>query len=195
MRVRSLLVALAVVLMGSVPAPSSSVAPGDRTPQIADTGVVHAPTGEKGGLMNPVVWCTNHREPRVRTVVEGIDNDFRRVWRYRGSLPGLYFPRVEVGRYRLTTRGVCGQKTATRVEVVKVRQKVARTTVSRSEWQQVDRGMTRGEVRRIIGYDGTGSRRGRVMHRSYDMMPFWSVSVVKFRDGRVVAKYWDLDHD
>jgi hypothetical protein len=164
-------------------------------PQIDDTRVERAPIGKKGGLMNPVVWCPSGAEPRVRTVVEGVTNDFHDVWRYRGTLPGLFFPRVRVGRYQLSTTARCQRKVAKRVEVVRVKEKTARTTMSRAEFRRIKRGMTRAQVRRIVGYDGHGSRYGAWMYRTYDMMPFWRYSNVEFRHGRVVRKSWNVDHD
>lgn len=187
---RASLFALAIVLvMLSSPAGAAG------GPQIGDTRVERAPIGQKGGLMNPVVWCPSGANPRVRTVVEGITNDFNEVWKYRGSLPGLYFPRVEVGRYRLTTQASCRLRSAKRIEVVIVREKTARTTVSRAEFRRIKHGMTRAKVEKIVGYDGHGSRYGAQMYRTYDMMPFWRYAGVELRHGHVVRKSWNFSHD
>lgn len=175
-------------------APTASAQARDRA-QISETRVERAPIGQKGGLMNPVAWCRSGARPRVRTVVTGLDNRFRRVWRYRGSYPGMYFPRVAVGRYRLTTRASCHRARARRVEVATVRRKTLRTTISPREFRRIKSGMSRDRVRRIVGYDGSGTRLGRQMWRSYDMMKFWAYTSVEFRRGRVVSKSWNVDHD
>jgi hypothetical protein len=187
---RASLCALAIVFV--TPSSPAEAAGG---PQIGDTRVERAPIGQKGGLMNPVVWCPSGANPRVRTVVEGITNDFNEVWKYRGSLPGLYFPRVQVGRYQLSTQASCGQNTAKRIEVVRVREKTARTTISLAEFRRIRHGMTRARVTNIVGYDGRGSRYGARMYRTYDMMPFWRYTGVEFRNGRVVRKSWNFSHD
>jgi len=170
--------------MSPVPPAVAAVA----KPQIEDTRVERAPMGEQGGLMNPVVWCPDFREPKVRTVARGLDSGFHKVWRYRGSLPGLYFPRVEVGRYRLTTKARCGGTTAKRVEVVVVEEKTARTTIARKEFNQIERGMTQAKVRRIVGYTGTGSRYRARVYRTYDMMPFGPTQALSSTTGGLCAR-------
>ena len=182
----------ALVIVSLMPSYPAQAADG---PQIGDTRVERAPTGQKGGLMNPVVWCPSGADPRVRTVVTSLTNDFHDVWKYRGTLPGLYFPRVAVGRYQLTTKARCGGKSASRVEVVKVKEKSAVTTMSLGEFRKIKRGMTRAKVEKIVGYDGYGSRYGAWMSRTYDLMPFWRYAGVEFRNGHVVRKTWNFDHD
>lgn len=165
-------------------------------PKIADTRVERAPIGKKGGLMNPVAWCPNYAtSPRVRTVVKGLDNSFRRVWKYRGSLPGMYFPRVAVGRYVLSTTAKCGRATARRTETVRVKRKTARTTMSIREFRRIKRGMNTKQVTRIVGSKGHNSRYGNELVRQYDLMQFWQYGSVTFRNGRVVRKSWKFGHD
>lgn len=165
-------------------------------PKIGDTQAVDAPTGKKGGLLTPYVACASYdNEPRVRTVIEGVGNGFRDVYEYRGTYPGYGFPRVTVGRYEVTTTARCGSTKATRVETVRVREKSAKRTVSRAEFSRIKRGMTRARVKKIIGYDGRGSRYAGEMTRTYDMMPFWQIALVVFRDDRVVKKHWRVGHD
>lgn len=193
-RFTAALCALLCALAGMSTADTAS-AYAEGGPSIGDTRVERAPIGQKGGLMNPVVWCPSGAEPAVRTIVEGLDNNFRAVWRYRGSLPGLYFPRVAVGRYELSTEARCGTRSAQRVEVVRVHEKTARTTMSWKEFRQIRRGMTPTRVSRIVGYSGRGGRYGNQMWRTFDLMAFWQYGSVEFRNGRVVRKDWKFDHD
>ncbi|WP_141015568.1 hypothetical protein [Nocardioides sambongensis] len=184
----------ALLLIAGFDAPVAG-ASASAKPQIGDTRVERAPIGKKGGLMNPVVWCPSGQEPRIRTEVTGLDTDFHVVWRYRGTLPGMFFPRVAVGRYELATKARCGRRTATRVETVRVKEKTHATTVTRSEFKRIKRGMTRSQVTRIIGYDGWGTSYAGTMWRTYEMMAFWGLSTVEFRDRRVVRKFWKVGHD
>lgn len=146
--------------------------------------------------MNPVAWCPDHvTRPKVRTVVRGLDNGFRRVWRYRGSYPGRYFPRVEVGRYRLTTKAWCGKRAARRVETVRVEEKTAATTMSHAEYRRIKRGMTPKQVRRIVGVRAFASSYRNQLWWTFDLMPFWQYGTVEFRDRRLVRKAWNVGHD
>lgn len=187
---RALLCALVVAIV--LPTGSADAA---SDPQIADTRVERAPIGKKGGLMNPVASCQSDSEPRVKTVVEGLDNDFAVTWKYRGALPGLYFPRLDVGRYRLTTQAWCGRDMAERAEVARIREKTDQTTVSRAEFRRIRVGMTPSQVTKIVGHHGYNSRYGSQLYRTYDMMPFWKYSSVEFRGGHVVRKQWNFGHD
>lgn len=187
----SVLLTLVLVLAVGTFAPAQAVV----KPAIGDVPVVHAPIGERGGLMNPVVWCADGRSPKVRTVVTGVDSEFRRVFDYRGSLPGLYFPRVEVGRYKLVTRATCGVTAAWRAETVTVREKTHKRTISRSEFRRIKRGMTVRAVNRIVGYPGTAFSYGSTMSRTYDQMEFWQMATIEFRRGRATGKWWNVGHD
>ena len=153
--------------------------------------------GGKGGVNAGHVWCSYSAEPRVKVAIESLHTGETYNYRWRGALPNMAFPRVEVGRYEVRTTGTCGTTTKTWVETVRVREKTPERTVSRAEWRRIKRGMTVERVRQIIGYNGEVYRYGyggRTSHR-YDMMPFWRFSIVEYRNGRVVSKMWNVDHD
>jgi hypothetical protein len=176
--------------MGLV-SPVSAAVP---TPRIGDAHAFDAPQGDRGGIETPYVYCSTYRaEPRVRVDFESLRTGRTHTYQWTGSLPNMGFPRVEVGRYRVTTAATCRGTTRTREQNVTVREKAPRTTVSRAEWRRIKRGMTVERVRRIVGYAGESmpGSTGRI----YDMMPFWRWSVVDYRNGRVVSKMWNVGHD
>jgi hypothetical protein len=183
--------ALTLALPGS-PAHAAS-----SKPRIADAQAFDAPIGDRGGIMTPIVACRSWRiQPSVRTVIKGVDSDYRSVYRYRGTLPGYGFPRVGVGEYKVITVATCRGHKRTRTELVTVSEKTTDRTVSPREWRKIKRGMKVERVRRIVGYNGTyGGRFQGEVTRTYDMMGFWRWSLVTFRDGRVAFKNWNVDHD
>ena len=121
---------------------------------------------------------------------------YTRTYRWKGALPGVYFPRVKVGTYRSTTTAWCRTNKATRTQAVRVTEKTLQTTISRAEFRRIKRGMSRDRVRHIVGYPGldAGTYAGEAT-RNYDMMAFWRWASITYRDGRVVRKAWDVDHD
>lgn len=176
---------------------SSAPATAQSPPQIYDAAAFDAPINEKGGIMNPVPYCSNyHTEPRARWVLTNTETGYSRTFKWRGSYPGLYFPRVKVGRYRSTTVAWCGTDKARAVQTVEVGQKTYKTTVSKAEWRRIKVGMTPQRVRQIVGYGGVASP-GYAGERSrtYDMMAFWRWSIVVYKNGKVTKKYWDVGHD
>lgn len=192
-RVATLLLSIAIALtpLGLSPASAAVV------PQIQQSQAFDAPVGGKGGIMSPYVSCSNYRiEPRVRWTVTRLATGRSRTYRWTGALPGMHFPRVAVGRYRVRTVATCRGTSARKVDTVRVREKTYNGTVSRSEFRRVTRGMTRAQVAEIIGNDGRDPfRYNGVTTRTYDMMAFWSWSIIRYRDGRVVDKFWDVGHD
>ena len=184
--------ALAVTLFAG----GASAQSGPR-PVIQDAQAFRAPIDGKGGIENPFVSCTNYRvEPRVRWVLENTATGYTRTYRWKGALPGVYFPRVKVGTYRSTTTAWCRTNKATRTQTVRVTEKTLRTTISHAEFRRIKRGMSRDRVRHIVGYPGldAGTYAGE-RTRNYDMMAFWRWASITYRDGRVVRKAWDVDHD
>ena len=144
-------------------------------PHIGDAVAYGAPTGKKGGVKNPVGWCSNYRvDPRVRWTLRNPDTGYSRTFRWRGVLPGIAFPRVEVGTYTSRTVARCRDRKKVRTQAVTVKQKTARTTISRTEFRRIHRGMTPDRVRDIVGYRGVaaGHYAGKRL-RNYDMMRFW----------------------
>lgn len=168
-----------------------------RAPHIGRAQAFGAPTGQRGGVENPVAFCDNPSlEPRTRWVLRNPDSGYSRTFRWRGALPGVAFPRVAVGTYVSRTTAWCGRQQAVRTQTVVVWQKTARTTVSRAEFRRIHRGMTAARVREIVGYRGRfAGHWGARTFRNYDLMAFWRWSQIDYRDGRVVAKHWDVDHD
>jgi hypothetical protein len=186
-------VATAALIFAGATAPAHAA----TTPHIGPALAYSAPTAQKGGIENPVAYCDNHNvEPRTRWVLKNPDTGYSRTFRWRGALPGIAFPRVAVGTYTSRTTAWCGRHEAVRTQTVVVEQKTARTTISRAELRRIRRGMTAAEVRDIVGYRGTyaGHWNGKTS-RVYDMMAFWRWTQIVYRDGHVVAKYWDVDHD
>lgn len=164
---------------------------------ISNPAVFDAPIGEKGGISNPVASCTNYRvEPRTKWTLTNTDTGWTRTYRWTGALPGMYFPRVPVGTYESTTTGKCRKVEKTRVQTVTVKEKTLDGTVSRGEWVQIRRGMTRAQVADIVGNAGRDPFRwdGKLTV-TYDMMRFWRWSLISYRDGRVVEKLWNVAHD
>ena len=164
----------------------------------SDTYAWDAPAGGKGGVNAGDVWCSTYpAEPRVEVVIESLRTGETYNYRWRGALPNMAFPRVEVGRYEVRTNGTCGTTTKVWVEMVRVKEKSHERTVSRAEWRRIRPGMSVDRVRQIIGYNGAVYRYGygkRSSHR-YDMMPFWRWSLVEYRSGRVISKLWNAAHD
>lgn len=192
--VASLIASVAAVsVIGFGGAPAAAAEP---RPVIEDVQVFDAPIGKKGGIMTPYVGCSNWRvEPRARVVMSALDSDWRRVYEWRGAYPAAGFPRAAVGDYQIRTVAWCRGNRLSRTEVVTVKEKTPRRTISRAEFDQIRRGMTRERVREIVGYDGEFAGRYRGTFRTYDMMAFWAWASVLYRDGRVARKYWDVDHD
>jgi hypothetical protein len=156
-----------------------------------------APTDARGGISNTPVYCSIfNAEPRVKWVLKSKVTGNTRIFHWRGVRPGIHFPRVAVGSYRSTTTAWCRDNRERRVSTVRVWQKTAANTMSKAEFRHIKRGMAPDRVRRIVGYSGraAGSYGGEKM-RAYDIMPFWRWTVIVYRDGEVVRKYWNVDHD
>lgn len=187
-------------LVSAVSAPSSGATLGDSrllvTTRISQAAAFDAPAGGKGGISNPVVWCSDYSEPTTTWTLTNLDSGWSRTWSWRGSLPGYYFPRVPVGEYRSETLGTCRGVQNSRSQKLDVAEKTVDGTVSRAEWRRIQRGMTRAQVAEIVGSDGRDPFRyaGKVSV-TYDLMAFWQWSVIEYRGGRVVAKYWNVGHD
>jgi hypothetical protein len=195
-RDRFAVVVAAVGMAASVLTQKPASAAGPQ-PHISAVHVERAPIGERGGIAMPTVYCTGLRvAPRVNVRVIQRETGKEKTYAWVGSYPNAYFPRVPVGHYRVVTDARCAEISAKRVEAVEVVEKTAETTMSRSEFDAITNGMTKAEVRQQVGYGGhrAGTFRGKVMRTNEDM-PFWSFSIVEFSDGRVVGKYWDVDHD
>ena len=165
--------------------------------KISNAAAFDAPIGKKGGISNPVASCSNYRvEPRTAWTLTNTDTGWTRTYRWTGSLPGMYFPRVRVGTYESSTTGRCRTVEKTRVETVTIEEKTLDGTVSRGEWVQIRRGMTRAQVAGIVGNPGRDpSRWDGKLTMTYDMMRFWRWSFITYRDGRVVDKLWNVAHD
>ena len=166
-------------------------------PVIHDAQAFRAPVDGRGGIESPYVSCTNYRvEPRVRWVLENTATGSTHTYRWKGALPGVYFPRVRVGTYRSTTTAWCRSNRATRTQSVRVTEKTLQNTISRPEFRRIKRGMSRDRVRHIVGYPGVdaGTYAGETT-RNYDMMAFWRWASITYRDGHVVRKAWDVEHD
>ncbi len=183
------------LLTAGVPAVAQAESP--ATPRISAAYGVPAPKNEQGGVQSPYVSCSkNQVAPRVKWVLTNLETDESNTYRWRGALPGVHFPRVDVGTYRSRTTAWCNGNKASRVHEVDVDQKTYKKTVSRREFRKVRRGMTRSEVREVVGFRGKdcsayNGRRTCV----YDMMAFWRWSFITFKDGEVVSKLWDVGHD
>jgi len=148
-------------------------------------------------VKNPVAWCSGHRvEPRVRWTLRNPEGHYSRTFRWRGVLPGIAFPRVEVGTYTSRTVARCGGRKKVRIETVTVKQKTPRTTISRTEFRRIRRGMTPAQVRDVVGYRGRAAGRfAGERRRTYDMMRFWRWALITYRNGEVHSKHWDTAHD
>ena len=189
--------AVAAIAAVLVVIPGGHAAAAAFPPRIGPASVFRAPIGEKGGIANPVASCRSYSvEVRTRWVLTNTDTGNSHTYRWRGTLPNYYFPRVRVGHYKSVTTAWCGTAKATRTQLLTVREKALSTTISRAEFQKIRRGMSRVRVSTIVGYDGrfAGSYAGRTM-RIYDMMAFWRWAEISYRNGRVVSKMWDVAHD
>jgi len=191
--------ALAAALTFPVGVASADVAPAERsrvTVRIGTTPAFDAPIGRKGGVENPVALCSDYSDPKSEWTLTNTETGWSRTYEWVGSLPGMYFPRVPVGEYLSESSATCRRVTRTRSEVVTVEEKTLEGTVSRAEWDQIRRGMTRVEVADIVGSNGRDPFRwdGR-LGVTYDMMPFWRWSLINYRNGRVVEKHWNVGHD
>lgn len=201
-RVRRLVVALAAAALFAgtgiaANTPASAATAGRPQPRIGDTAAFDAPIGQRGGITNPTGTCPSWRvEPRFTWTLSNNRTSWSRTWRWTGALPGIAFPRVRVGGYTSTTTMKCRTTSFARTQQVRVGQKTRASTVSRGEWNQIRRGMTRAQVARIVGTDGRDRFRwdGK-LSLTYDMMAFWRWSLVTYRHGRVVEKSWNVGHD
>jgi len=182
------------LLVGLLATPRADAA---LSPRIDPPRAVDAPQGAPGGVLNPNVWCSSYAvEPQVTWTLTRLSTGRTRTFRWTGALPGIYFPRVAVGRYRSHTEAWCRGSRVVRTHDVRVRQKTAAGTISYQEFSRIRRGMSRARVARLVGFDGRDcfSWAGATSCR-YDMMAFWAWATVTYRDGRVVRKDWDVGHD
>jgi hypothetical protein len=166
-------------------------------PVINDVPVFDAPIDGRGGMMNPYVSCTRYGvEPRARMVVTSHRTDKVRTFLWKGALPGMHHPRFAPGTYTVRTVAWCRGNRKVRSETVRIHEKTNRGTISRMEFNKVRRGMTRERVARIVGNNGRDpfSYSGRTTW-TYDNMAYWAWSIITYRNGRVIEKYWDTDHD
>jgi hypothetical protein len=195
----ALLVAASVVAGSCVAtvAQGAEASPAPPRAVIGKATAFGAPTGKDGGISNPFVYCTGGKvEPRVRWVLTHEETGEKETFRWTGSLPNVAFPRVEPGHYISYAVARCGDARATRRQGLEVLQKTAETTISRAEFKEIKDGMTRRQVKGIVGYGGKSLGDYENEHgRSYDLMPFWRWSIVVFTDGLVTDKLWDVAHD
>ena len=192
--------AVALALSAALPATAASdstQASARAQIKISGAAAFDAPIGARGGISNPVASCPNYRvEPKTAWTLANTDTGLTHTYRWTGSFPGMYFPRVPVGTYKSTTTARCHRNEKTRVETVTIKEKTLDGTVSRAEWRQIRRGMTRAEVADIVGSGGRDPSRGDgKLTVTYDMMKFWRWSLISYREGRVVDKYWNVGHD
>ena len=193
-------VALSGVLSIAASTPTSGstgdVTRSSVTTRISPAPAFDAPAGGKGGISNPVVWCSDYSDPKTTWTLTNLESGWTETWSWRGSYPGYYFPRVPAGEYRSETLGTCRGVDNARSQRLTVAEKTVDGTVSRAEWRRIHRGMTRGEVAEIVGSDGRDPNRyAGKLTLTYDLMAFWRWSVVEYRGGRVTAKYWNVGHD
>lgn len=164
--------------------------------KISKAPAFDAPRGGKGGISNPVVWCSDYTEPTTTWTLTNTQTGWTRTWSWKGSLPGYYFPRVPVGTYKSETNGKCRGVENSRSQQLIVAEKTTDGTVSRDEWNQIRNGMTRADIARIVGSDGRDPfRYAGTVSVTYDLMGFWQWSIIEYRNGRVAAKYWNVGHD
>ena len=110
----TLVTAIAGTLTGGFATGSAEAANAARI-TVSPPSAFDAPTAKKGGVMNPVATCTNWRvEPRMKWTLTRDETGISQTYRWRGTLPGLYFPRVPVGTYHSKTRVTCRGNTVTR---------------------------------------------------------------------------------
>lgn len=194
------LLAMASVVAGSFTASATDDAKASLAPPrpvIGKATAFGAPTDEDGGISSPYVYCTGHNvEPRVRWDLTDEETGETETFRWTGALPNVAFPRVEPGHYTSYAVARCGDVKASRRQDLEVLQKTAETTMSRAEFRAIKDGMTRREVKQIVGYGGKSAGHYKNEHgRTYDLMPFWHWTMVVFTDGLVTDKYWDVPHD
>ncbi len=192
-----LTIALALVVPQFACWATTDIGQAATRPIIEDVEAYDAPAGGKGGIKNTFVHCKDYRvEPRARMILRSEDRGWSRVFRWNGALPGTYFPRVWVGSYVVKTTAWCGDVKADRTERVSVVEKTAESTISRAEFDSVRRGMSPTDVVAIVGNPGRDRFKydGEVGVTD-DMMAFWAWAILTYRDGRLVAKFWDVGHD
>ena len=195
----ALLVAVSVVAGSGAASVANSAGTPAAPPQpvIGEAMAFGAPTNQDGGISNPFVYCTVGKvEPGVRWSLRNEETGQKETFRWIGSLPNIAFPRVPPGRYVSYAVARCGDVKATRRQRLEVVQKTAETTISKAEYRAIKDGMTRREVKQIVGYGGRRHGTHKNMHgRAYDLMPFWRWTIVVFTDGLVTHKMWDVPHD
>src|SRR3954453_8530729 len=149
---------LALATTGSVlalAAPAEATPSGHSYPVIERATAYDAPVGRPGGISAPFASCANARVvPTMHAVIERPGTDIRYTENWKSWGPNMWFPRVPVGDYRVTTTATCPVHQATRVQTVSVKQKTARTTISRAEFRRIKHGMTLRRIQHIVGYAG-----------------------------------------
>lgn len=144
----------------------------------------------QGGIYTPhvsVAPCGSGDDVEVREFTTTVTRDGERVARTSRQFALL---RVDPGRYQVATtlRYAVGgtTRTTTRTQTVTVTRKTDATSVSRPEFAAVRTGMTRAQVRRIVG--GPGQEEDGTLWM--DGLRFEHTVAIVFRDGRVSQK-WD----
>ena len=193
----ALVAAVLLAPAGSSAAGGADAPRADPRPVIGKAQAFGAPTDRDGGISSPFVYCTGGRvEPRVRWVLTHVETGEKETFRWTGAFPNMAFPRVEVGHYTSYAVARCGDVKETRSQGLEVLQKTAATTMSRAEFKAIRDGMTRREVKAIVGYGGKSLGDYKNEHgRRYDLMPFWRWTVIVFTDSLVTDKLWDVPHD
>lgn len=158
-----------------------------------------APIGGRGGIFGPYVQCGSYDAPvSAMSTVTNYQTGAVREFRWEFAAPNPWLLRGQPGYYRVATTIECRHGVSrTFAQRARIRQKTHATTMSWQEFNRIRRGMTFRKVTRILGgYEGrSGGRYNGQVSRTYESMPFWSLSDVTFRRGRVVSKAYNFGHD
>ena len=181
--------ALAVVAAAGFAVASPQEAAAATVPTIDSIYVNRAASkSSKGGFDLPTAWSdrSDWNGPRVTTTV--YTTSMRYVTQKataHGSAPGPEI-RLHPGTYKVRTVAVEGKRSTTRWQTVTIKVKTDATTMSKAEFNKVKKGMTKKQVRKIVGSKVKLSNSWaieRTDYRRYAQID-WT------KKGRVKSKTW-----
>ena len=198
---RRTLVLIVVVVLAAVSLTSVAAAErrsGDPRPQVGPPSAYDAPIGARGGAMNPYASCGDSVADvaRMKWVLKNTKTGKKVRFGWFDAYPGTRFPRLAVGTWASHTVAKCGSTKVSRRDRFTIHQKTRKSTISKAEFNQVEKGMTLREVRTIVGNKGVWPFTSRgTTGRTFHQMRFWAWSIIYFEQGRVTEKYWNVGHD
>ncbi len=177
-RIVGCVVAAGLVVGGAVAAVPASAA---EQPVIYAVTKEYAPKGKKGAIILPWISCSGSASNRATIRKVGSSKAITATWKF-----GLKYVRVAAGKYRVAITATCRGATATKTSTVTVRKEKDSNTVTRAEFNRINKGMTLNQVKKIVGTRGVGGSSYRYLDRrgGFRWAEIW------LSRGRVAGKSW-----